>query len=666
MDAACPTCKLFSCLVAKYAETVSDDWKFYLCLFPTSALYGVDWTWEPDVPGVEKTLSFSILDEDTFVDESRVCQPEFIRAVGCISPLELHLATKENTARFGARLLGPSVDFSVIKSWLNYCEYHHLGACHLYSERSPRSLTVIDCHKREIIQAGDRCQYLALSYVWGMATQSTGQMMSRQGALPAELPETIEDAILVTKELGFSYLWIDRYCIPHDDAKERYRQISQMDQIYAGAEATIIAVAGGDPKFGLPGVHHRPRHPATLTTINGATYAFVPPDPAHEIGASTWHTRAWTYQEAVLSRRRLFFCEQQVYFECSGMHCYEAMEAPLNAMHIKSMERFSEWNEPALFVPITREHYPLDKVFDHLSQYTARALSYPDDILNGMLGILEAFERRYGSILHFTGITMAPDDTVLKYCPLNPEKRSSTREEQFATGLCWKLKSPSKRREGFPSWSWTGWYGTVLALSGYEGYIHNTHDIRFSIEGVNGEILDWERVCHAITMGVSTERQTAHLVVDADIITVRLSYSPDHENGYEEGRLMVICPEYDIAAYIESDGELLSCARFFLTRGWEEVAGHVVLDTNSSGQFTGLVLGVRQGAYYSGLESEPSRRTQNDGDSTLLVLVLLELDGFAERIGLIEYNTYLETVDGVRKHYDLSRIPRKRQRLWLR
>ena len=112
MDAACPTCKLFSCLVAKYAETVSDDWKFYLCPFPTSALYGVHWTWEPDVPGVEKTLSFSILDQKTFVDESRVCQPEFIRAVG------VYITTRTTSSHRGKhREIWCSVTRTVRRFW---------------------------------------------------------------------------------------------------------------------------------------------------------------------------------------------------------------------------------------------------------------------------------------------------------------------------------------------------------------------------------------------------------------------------------------------------------------------------------------------------------------------------------------------------------------------
>ena len=67
--------------------------------------------------------------------------------------------------------------------------------------------------------------------------------------------------------------------------------------------------------------------------------------------------------------------------------------------------------------------------------------------------------------------------------------RHSNRVEQFATGLCWQLKDPSRRRLGFPSWSWIGWHG-VVALVSFEGYIQDTHDITFWVESPSGRLTD--------------------------------------------------------------------------------------------------------------------------------------------------------------------------------
>lgn len=104
--------------------------------------------------------------------------------------------------------------------------------------------------------------------------------------LPKYLPQTIEDAILTAKNLSYDYLWVDRYCIPQEDNEERRQQIYQMNLVYNRAQATIIAAAGDEPNFGLPGVSKRLRAPSVSAIIGNTSYVSVPPDPAHEIQGS--------------------------------------------------------------------------------------------------------------------------------------------------------------------------------------------------------------------------------------------------------------------------------------------------------------------------------------------------------------------------------------------
>jgi hypothetical protein len=102
----------------------------------------------------------------------------------------------------------------------------------------------------EVVVAPQRCWYLALSYVWGNQKPSVVQIGEK---LPS-LPRTIQDAITATLKLGFRYLWVDMYCIKQDNLNHVGDQIRHMDLVYRRAQATIIAAAGENPDFGLPGV----------------------------------------------------------------------------------------------------------------------------------------------------------------------------------------------------------------------------------------------------------------------------------------------------------------------------------------------------------------------------------------------------------------------------
>lgn len=103
---------------------------------------------------------------------------------------------------------------------------------------------------------------------------------------------------------------------------EKHDQISKMDQVYRRSEITIIAAAGNNKNSGLPGVSKsrtiqpnvQIRH---IRIVSSMRY------PHDAITTSRWWTRGWTYQEAVLSRRRLVFTEDQIYFECNAMNCFE-------------------------------------------------------------------------------------------------------------------------------------------------------------------------------------------------------------------------------------------------------------------------------------------------------------------------------------------------------
>lgn len=122
------------------------------------------------------------------------------------------------------------------------------------------------------------------------------------------------------------FLWIDRYCIPDDQVAE-HLQISMLDVIYESVELTIIAADGDDANSGLTGISEaRDRQPALR--LGSWQLTSLLPDPNLAIKRSKWCTRGWTYQEGLLSRRRLYFSRGQAYLECLGSTFQESVQEP--------------------------------------------------------------------------------------------------------------------------------------------------------------------------------------------------------------------------------------------------------------------------------------------------------------------------------------------------
>jgi Heterokaryon incompatibility protein (HET) len=131
--------------------------------------------------------------------------------------------------------------------------------------------------------------------------------------LPSNVPQVILDAMTVTLNLGHQYLWVDKYCISQNAGSEKHEQVRNMDVIYRDACLTIIVASGEPGCHSLPGFS-RPRVHQPQVSIGEGLYVSPMPDPLWVIRNSCWATRGWTYQEALLSRRRLVFTDHQVYF----------------------------------------------------------------------------------------------------------------------------------------------------------------------------------------------------------------------------------------------------------------------------------------------------------------------------------------------------------------
>ncbi|KAH6672013.1 hypothetical protein B0J14DRAFT_669536 [Halenospora varia] len=122
------------------------------------------------------------------------------------------------------------------------------------------------------------------------------------------------------------YLWVDDKAV----------QVPAMKTIYGGALVTIVAAAGDGVDAGLPRVNTDRMEPLVVD-VRGyrVIEATTPLSPFHgsPVIGTTWNTRAWTFQELLLSPRSLIFLDQQVYWRCAQGEFFEELDFDDPKMH---------------------------------------------------------------------------------------------------------------------------------------------------------------------------------------------------------------------------------------------------------------------------------------------------------------------------------------------
>ncbi|KAK5062701.1 hypothetical protein LTR84_004775 [Exophiala bonariae] len=388
------------------------------------------------------------------------------------------------------KISSSTIDFNIVKAWISQAISHSQSRAH-HQPGLPERL--IDCHSNKVVAAGSQ-PYVTLSYVWG-DTMIEFDSVDLGEVLPESIPVTVTDAINVTTKLGYRYLWVDKYCIDQKDGIGRLRQINNMDIIFKNSEVTIVAVAGMDANFGLPGVSTRPRKPQRRVALNGADMTIVSTTPVLQtsIRASKWNSRAWTYQEAHLSSKLLVFTETELYFESRCGTNRETVEAPFpcldNNLFVYQKPSFDPWNA----------NNP-EFVNKAIAEYSVRDLSREEDALIAALGFLKAFQGGPNPVYHHWGVPIFPDQAIRlghgrKSFPyLGPKAPVPFSHEGFLLGLCWRAAGHQfdgysgkeiRRRPGLPSWSWAGWSCTLdeTPQTVYEVEHFVTHqDVSISLE----------------------------------------------------------------------------------------------------------------------------------------------------------------------------------------
>ncbi|KAK4201330.1 heterokaryon incompatibility protein-domain-containing protein [Triangularia verruculosa] len=375
-----------------------------------------------------------------------------------------------------------NADFDAISEWLKTCATHS-PSCG-YDGPILDGARVIDCETRQVVRAERSWRYLALSYVWGSKPEYWS-MAAFGGFLPQPAPAVIEDAITATRRLGFRYLWVDRYCIPQDDIEEKFRQIRSMNHIYSNAFLTIIAAAGTDPSYGLPGVGERPRTAQRCERIGEYMLFSELPHPRDIIAKSHWASRGWTYQEDVLSRRRLVFTEKLVYYECQVCSFSEDRKNACERLEKSKSVRNPTDTESTL------------EIFGHLSDFTSRQFSVESDILHGIAGIFKVYQQNNWA-QHYWGVPILSRYQVglvidrEAWGRLNEGPPDWGHTMSLVVGLFWD-GTMMRRRPGFPSWSWSGWVGRTFGQRRVVVPFRLPFgDVSVFVQCKDGALVEWE------------------------------------------------------------------------------------------------------------------------------------------------------------------------------
>jgi hypothetical protein len=383
------------------------------------------------------------------------------------------------------------INMKRVRTWPKYCDKSHGGTCHSVENPwlkvdPPSRLLLIDTEHKCLVYKPGSCQYLALSYIWGITEKPFQTMLDnfsdlrQKGAFDApryrsRLPETIRDSMSLTRLLNQRYLWVDRFCIVQDDFAQKAEQLKWMASIYANAYITIIASDGNSDSYGLRGIGKgsSPRV-CHLGDFNFGPRCRMTCRFIWKSQEKKYETRGWTFQEKAVSTRQLIFKDNMVSWRCRNSSWDENIVGPIAASSDwgnYAVDLFSRW--PNL------SHYT--KMVKH---YNDRQLTYPGDGLEAFSAITTIISRsmRGGTLF---GLPEMFFDGTLLWQPDSPWER-----RKDATGMLIR---------NLPSWSWAGWAGYIDVRIWDDGhnFIKKTNDTFESIHTpylVIDRIIEWHKV----------------------------------------------------------------------------------------------------------------------------------------------------------------------------
>ncbi|KAI0828435.1 HET-domain-containing protein [Hypoxylon sp. FL0890] len=278
---------------------------------------------------------------------------------------------------------------------------------------SPGSMKLVLARQR-----GLREPYLALSYCWGQGVRDATELKDENITSllefidEASLAATQQECITIARQLGIRYVWIDSLCIIQGNLADWTCESMGMAQVYGNATLTIIAARSADSRLGF--VANRLEQAAPPCALpfgrkdeNGRDMGDIFLCLQRSRGGGPLNARGWCFQEGVLSRRKIIFEVQKVYYSCQRSERWEdgALDESdrLRAQLFQSIPQNSLGNPDtnARNQKLERERLRtqmLDLWYKKiLFSYTQRHLTNPFDIFAAISSIAQLAKQTIGS-----------------------------------------------------------------------------------------------------------------------------------------------------------------------------------------------------------------------------------------------------------------------------
>lgn len=300
-----------------------------------------------------------------------------------------------------------------------------------------------------LITNGEIHPWVALSHCWGRTVQfvtTTKNISDMKRAIPFhDMPLSFQDAVAVTRKLGYRYLWIDSLCIIQDSDTDWQFEATCMQRYYREAVITINTdLAAGDHEGFLDYTREPEEYieiPFMASPLKEPACARIRRSMKSNVHREESYltTRAWTLQEYVLSPRTLRYTAEHLVWECQR-HILTETDATPNTDLSVSLKRYflqphSAQSDPRIRASpkLAEIHGVLPRWYTLLESYCERTVTFENDRLYAISGLAREIQQQT-HMTYMVGLW----------------------KEDFLIGLLWSIDCrghrPAKYRA--PSFSW--------------------------------------------------------------------------------------------------------------------------------------------------------------------------------------------------------------------